>query len=272
MRLADIDYAATSGDSVLHHASARAKLTAFALMLAAVVLTTDVLLLWAIALTLVAAQTVIGLPVRRILTTAMYPVFFAIVFAVSASTDLVSGMLVIVKASTAALVAVTLVYTTPYPQVFAPLQRVLPPLVADSMLVTYRSFFLLTERLERLFTAMRLRSAGAEASLTKRIRQTSRALANLILYSFDLAQRDYDVLKLRGYEGSFILGAQPRRSSTAGTVVVGFATIMFSTTLAWRLATDTLAPLGWVFAAMSIVGLVVAMVIRALHRSKPEVT
>jgi len=57
----------------------------------------------------------------------------------------------------AALAMVLLIGTTSYPQLFAVLGRVLPRVVADALLMTYRTFFMLLEAMDHLITALRLR-------------------------------------------------------------------------------------------------------------------
>ncbi len=72
-----------------------------------------------------------------------YPAVFAIVFSLASAPDPLTAALFVVKAVTAAMAAITLVLTTPYPLVFAPVQSVTPRIVGDAMLMTYRGVFLL---------------------------------------------------------------------------------------------------------------------------------
>ncbi len=270
MRLADIDLHATSGDTGLHRASPVAKLLGGALVLAAVIVTRDVLVVLTVSLTLVAAQTALGLPVARIVTAAAYPLFFAVVFAFSASGDPLVWALIILKATGAALIAVMLVYTTPYPQVFAPLQRVLPRLIGDSLLVTYRSFFLMADKLQRLIRAVRLRSGERSAAPWKRIPAMMSALGNLLLYGFDLAQRDYDVLRLRGYEGRFVVKRRTSASRAADAGVLAVSALLLAIALLWRLRPD-LSGYSWGPATVAATALATASVVRLAYGRDREV-
>ena len=47
--------------------------------------------------------------------------------------------------------------TTPYPDLLAPATRVLPPIVADSLVLTYRALFILLARVEALWLTIRAR-------------------------------------------------------------------------------------------------------------------
>jgi energy-coupling factor transporter transmembrane protein EcfT len=221
MRLADIDLAATSGTSVLHRAAPGAKLAAVTLVLAAVVVSQDVRVVTAMAGSLVVFAVAFRLPVRRILSVAAYPLFFALVFAFSAAADLPGAALIVGKAFTAALSAVILVFTTPYPQVFAPIQRFIPSLVGDALLFTYRSFFLLTEKVTRLTRVIRLRAGLDAAHPVAAGRIAVKALGGLLLYTMDLAQRDHDIMRLRGYDRRLRVAVRASESRSLDAAVVG---------------------------------------------------
>ena len=119
---------------------------------------TNLLVVVGIACLLVGVGAAMRLPMRLLLGLAAYPALFAALFALAAAADPLTGALVISKAVAAALAAVLLMLTTPYPQVFAPLQRVLPRVVGDALLMTYRSLFLLLDKFADVLVAVRIRS------------------------------------------------------------------------------------------------------------------
>ena len=80
----------------------------------------------------------------------------------------------VLRPLTASLAAVWLVGTTPYPDLFAPLSRVLPRATGDGLFLTYRALFALLARAERLWRALRLRGGLSGASRIGFVFQSSR--------------------------------------------------------------------------------------------------
>ncbi len=266
MNIAAIDSSATFGTSWLHRTAPRAKLAAFVFVLAAVIATWNVLILAAIGLVLTAA--VVSARVRAGLAAslALYPTIFAAVFAFTAAPDLITGVTIILKATVAALAAVTLVLTTPYPQVFAPLQHVLPTVVGDALLMTYRSLFLLIDKFGNLLTAVRLRSGFSARQPLRNAKAATRALGGLLLYSIDLAQRDHDVMRLRGYEGRLRV-TTPRSEAPArdAALVVAAAGVTGLSVLV-RVYAAALNPFSWMAPLAALAILVVVLL--ASRRSR----
>ena len=262
MRIAVVDESATLGTSPLHQTSPIAKLAAFACVLVAVVANANVLIISGIALTLVAVVVAWRLPGKSIAAFAAYPAFFALIFALSTASGPLAGALVVAKAVTAALAAIVLIFTTPYPQVFAPLQRVMPGVVGDAMLMTYRSLFLLLEKFQHLRIAVRLRSGLSRRKLIRSARATTSALGGLLLYAFDLSQRDYDIMRLRGYEGRLRAklpkSTRPRRDAA----IVAAALVILALAVSFRVLWFALNPFSWIVPVVGATVLLVAVLYR----------
>lgn len=261
-----IDLAATTGDSPLHTASPLTKLTAFAFVLGAVVVQQNLFVVAACLLAVAALVVGMRLPARRVFGLAAYPGFFALVFAFAAAPDPLTGGLFVTRAVAAALGAVVLVFVTPYPQLFAPLQRVLPEVVGDALLMTYRSLFLLADKFEHLRVAIRLRSGVTNGHPLRAARATASALGALVLYAFDLSQREYDVMRLRGYRGR-LRTTLPRASDRAfDTVLIACSGTMLTVAVVFRAAGETLTPWSWLLAAASAVALLSTIAWRLIRR------
>jgi len=246
MHIGTIDAAATLGDSWAHHASPIAKLVAFACVLAAVMITWNVLVLAALAVLLAAAIVSARVSLRLAFSLAAYPAVFAAVFALSSAPDVMSGSVIVLKAACAGLAAVSVALTTPYPQIFAPIQRITPPLVGDALLMTYRSTFLLLDKFSSLLTAVRLRSGLAHRQPVRAARATTAALGSLLLYSIDLAQRDYDVMRLRGYDRRLRAGLPKTSSPARDVMLLALAITALATSVLWRVAAPVLNPYSWI--------------------------
>jgi cobalt/nickel transport system permease protein len=92
------------------------------------------------------------------------------------------------------------VSTTPYPDLFAPISRVLPRGVGDGLFLTYRAVFALLERIERLWTALRLRGAMARP-LRARFSLLGEGVGTVVISGFERSQRLYQAMQLRGHSG-----------------------------------------------------------------------
>jgi energy-coupling factor transporter transmembrane protein EcfT len=172
------------------------------------------------------------------------------------------GAVVVLKAAAAGLAAILLTLTTPYPQVFAPVQAIVPGIVGDALLMTYRTFFLLLARFSEMMTAVRLRSASRSGGVRRSVRDTAAALGNVILYSFDLAQHDYDVLYVRGYSGKL------RASSIAGTPgardpLLGLAAVLvLAAAIAVRVRPEQLGAYSWLALIPAVAALATSLIRR----------
>lgn len=262
MDIAAVDRSATQGDSWLHRAAPGAKLAAFGLLLAAAVVSWNFVLLASLALLIAAAAVSARLNLKLTFGLAAYPALFAAVFAFASAPSAGTGLVIVLKAVTAALAAVTLTLTTPYPQVFAPVQKVVPGLVGDALLMTYRSFFLLLQRFSDLLTTVKLRSATRSGGLKRTVRDTSAALGNVVLYSFDLAQRDYDVMRVRGYSGRLRIAPRRRRIGATEIALVAVAFAAATACLLWRLRFEQLNPYSWLALIPALAALAAAALVR----------
>jgi len=164
----------------------------------------------------------------------LYPLVFSALF-VLASWDGTwrTPLVLLLRPTTACLTAVWLVATTPYPDLFAPLSRLLPGNVADGLFITYRAFFELVARAERLVRAHRLRGGGA-GTLRRRVTASGESLGTLVLHSFGRSERSYATMLLRGHSGR-ICGCRHYAEVTradawvaaCGAVVVALACVLW---------------------------------------------
>lgn len=269
MDITAIDRSAIGADSRLHRASAGAKLVALALVLLGAIASWNVLVLASLAIVLAAALAAARLDMRLAFGLAGYPALFAAVFAFASAPSVATGAVIVLKAVVAALAAVTVVLSTPYPQVFAQVQRIMPGLAGDALLMTYRTFFLLAERFGDMLRAVRLRSGTPRGRMAfvRSARTVSSALGSLALYAIELAERDYDVLYVRGYQGN--LRAAPRRERCLAddVLVIVCALALAATAVIWRLGWSTLNPFSWLPLAAALVILAAAVLWRSVSGS-----
>jgi len=234
--LAQIDYLASAGRTPWHRASALSKLLfAAGLVLLAVFAPSLWLLggLYAVAWTLALTA---RLPWRLTLVASGYPVAFTLLFLL-ARWDGTAGtpLRLLLRPLTASLAAVWLVGTTPYPDLFAPLSRLLPRSVGDGLFLTYRALFELMGRTSGLWRALRLRG-GTSGPARRRLTLAGEGFATMVLHGFERSQRLYSTMLLRGHSGR-VCGcrhwAEWSRADLAVAVTGGV--VLVATVLLWRM-------------------------------------
>src|SRR5207253_986183 len=116
---------------------------------------------------------------------AFYPLLFALLFiALRWDGSWENALRLALRPLTASLYVVWLAGKTPYPDLFAPLSRVLPRQVGGGVFLTYRALFELLGRAERMFRALHLRAA-ASLPARRRLPLASEALGTLVLHGFN---------------------------------------------------------------------------------------
>jgi energy-coupling factor transporter transmembrane protein EcfT len=198
---AQIDFLASTGRSPWHRASALAKLLLAGLYVALAVGTPS----WGVLAVLLATALVLcasaEVPRRLMFAAATTPVLFSLIFVLAHfRTDWDEPLILFARPMVASLTAVWLVSTTPYPDLFAPLSRLLPRSAGDSLFLTYRAVFALLARVERMWTALRLRGAMARP-VNQRFPLLGEAMGTVVLSGFDRSHRLYQAMQLRGHSG-----------------------------------------------------------------------
>ena len=233
LHLADIDYLAFQGNSLWHKASALSKLFFTLVIICVVVISRELpLLLFTLALTL-ALLVLAGVPLRSFCHLLLYPALFASIFAFSRlGTSWVGAALVLVKSLTAATALILLITTTCIPAIFGCLRLLLPPLIADALLLTYRSFFTLLGQLGSFMTALRLKGGYAPLKIMLNLRSAAGALGVLLIHSLEASERMHRVLVLRGYRPGIIFAGKWYRPTwydlgpVLGALVVLFGAVL----------------------------------------------
>lgn len=266
MDIGAVDRSATSDIGWLHRVSPVAKLIAFVLLIASVIVTWNVLLALGLFLALFAAAVTARLDLRLTLSLAAYPALFALIFALASAPDLLYGTVIVLKAVTAGLSAVIVILTTPYPQVFAPVQRVVPGIVGDALLMTYRSTFLLLGKFGNLLRAVKLRAGLRGRHPVLAARAVTQALGGLLLYSMDLSEREYDIMRVRGYSGRLRVRLPKSRSRLADAALVSAAALALAISVVWRLGWVELNPYSWLLPIPALLLLAGAAVFRSTSR------
>jgi cobalt/nickel transport system permease protein len=200
--IALVDLWASSVRSPWHRASALAKMAFVGAMLFAAIGSTDPRVLAGLVGLAVVCLASARVPLGPALLLALYPLLFSSLFVLSRwDGTWQTPVLLLLRALASSLTAVLLVATKPYPDLFAPIARVTPRLVGDGLFLTYRAFFGLLHRAERMWTALRLRGGLTGRGLPRDFRHAGEGLGQLVLHSYDRSQRLYAVMQIRGHSG-----------------------------------------------------------------------
>src|SRR5579871_3007667 len=195
-----IDRWAVSGDSWLHRASAPAKLVVVAACIGALVASRNPFSLGLVYAALLATLLTSRLPVRSLLGLSFVPVVMSALFALTRlSGGWEAAPTIIEKGAITSLTMLLLAASTSPTELFRLLRRVLPVLLADLILLAYRSIFILLERALDARSALRLRSA--RLPWTVRLRRNALIVGVTLLRANELAADQYAAMRLRGYPG-----------------------------------------------------------------------
>jgi energy-coupling factor transporter transmembrane protein EcfT len=198
---AQIDQLASAGRTAWHRASAVAKLLLAAAYVGLAVATPSWGVLVALLASVLALCVTACVPRRLVIAAATTPLLFSAIFVLAhLKADWDEPLVLIARPMVASLTAVWLVSTTPYPDLFAPLSRLLPRGVGDSLFLTYRAVFALLARVERMGSALRLRGAMARP-LRQRFPILGEAVGTIVLSGFERSHRLYQAMYLRGHSG-----------------------------------------------------------------------
>ncbi len=234
---AQIDFLASAGRTPWHRASALGKIVLATVLVLCVVFAPGwrsgaVLFATAVLLALTAR-----LPVRLVLAAAATPLLFTFLFVLANwQGQWASSAALALRGMAASVAALWLVGTTPYPDLFAPVSRLLPRAVGDSLFLTYRAVFALLARVERLWRALFLRGA-ITGPVQQRFGRMGEAVGTVVLSGFDRSQRLYQAMLLRGHSGR-ICGCRHYLdfSRDDAWVALGIVWTLTATVFAWRAA------------------------------------
>jgi energy-coupling factor transporter transmembrane protein EcfT len=233
--IAQMDQRASSGRTIWHRSGALGKLLLAAAVIGLALASPSLTLLvsvHALAWLLVATS---GLPPRVVAAAAGYPLLFLTLFLVARwDGTLATPLALVLRPLTASLTAVWLLGTTPYPDVFAPLSRVLPRGAGDGLFLTYRALFALLTRAEWLRMSLRLRG-GMSGPLRRRLAVVGEGLGTLVVHGFERSRHLYSAMLLRGHSGRVCGCRHFARRSVADLGVIGVAlALATAAVLLWK--------------------------------------
>lgn len=211
MDLAYIDMTANRGDSIVHRRPAISKFIFTLCIIGGVVMAEGPLELAFLLTVLGGGYFLARISIGKIIHYAFYPAFFSLIFALfQFSNSFSAGMTVIMKAVTAAMALLLLVFTTPYPSLFGLLSNFLPQIIVDGMFFTYRIFFIMISEVRNLLTNLKIKGGYHPFRLLTNLKNLAGAIGVLFIHAFELSERMYKILTIRGYNGRLSVGKKAK--------------------------------------------------------------
>ncbi len=174
--------------------SVYSKLAFFFLVLASIVMTRNLFVLSVILLSVYLLALTASMPVFKIFKWALYPTFFALIFAISQS-NAYFGLIILLRAFSAASLALFFSFCTPYHKTFGVISK-LSPFLATMLFLTYRYFFMFVSGVERKIKMIRVRGGGK-----RKIRSVGKVVGFFIISFLNKSENIYQILKVRGFKG-----------------------------------------------------------------------
>jgi len=227
MDIAFLDNLALNGQGFLHKASPRTKLVALALVITSVVLSRSVILLGSFAAILAVTMYAARLPMLKVMSYMLYPLFFVGIFALSAGGFSAYTLLALLKAVVAVMSVLLVMSSTSYIEIFSLLRRFMPVIIADGLFVTYRSFFIIAGQIANFHRNIKLRGGYSESGLKRNVGNLARALGVVFINSCEISEKMYQVMNLRGFRGGIIHVHRNGTINRYDMAVVGSAMMFF---------------------------------------------
>lgn len=189
-----IDYYANKKELPFQKMSVYFKLIFFVLTLFSIVTSNSLLILGVVIFTVYSLAVAGKLPFFKVFKWALYPTFFALIFAISqiGSTLAIRTLL---RAFSAASLAIFFSFTTPYQQTFGIISKV-SPFLGSLLFLTYRYLFMFISAIERKIKMVKIRGGGQ-----KKIRSLGKIVGFFIISFLNRSENIYKILKIRGFKG-----------------------------------------------------------------------
>ncbi len=223
MDLAYIDYVSNNENTWLNKSSVLSKVIMAVLITVTMIMIGDWVKAAAILTVVLILTRFTGMSFKRVLYFLLYPFLFSLPFAVIKSSYSISGgLLIVLKSLGIAAGLLVVIASTPYTQLFSMMRLFLPDIVVDAMFFTYRTIFILADKIRSTLSMLRLRGGLRPTNLFFYLKSMAGTLGMLIINTFDMAERMYNIYTLRGYEGELQTGLVWNVPKTADVLPILF--------------------------------------------------
>ena len=233
MNIALVDHLAHNGDSIAHRMPAGRKMLLVVLLLAAMISARQLETVLVFFALLLGAAAALRIPLRILLLLSVYPAMFIALIAVGGGFGNVQALVfMLCKVLACALLGVLLILTTPYPAIMHSAGLLLPKRLQQSLMLLYRSLFILLDTLGHVLNTLRLRNTTRRWRPLHQLHCLATALGLLFIRAYELSEHYARILQLRGYDGKALLYSAPPCSplrQAAYSLAVGVAALVLFT-------------------------------------------
>ncbi|OGH95929.1 MAG: hypothetical protein A2039_02660 [Candidatus Melainabacteria bacterium GWA2_34_9] len=200
MKIADLDYYATFGNTFLHKVPVKLKLFDIAIILISALFIKNIYTLGVIYAFLLLILMFSGIPRLKTFKISLYPLIFASLFLFSVNNlTLPTALNLIFKVLCISTSFAILILTTSYIQIFKAMSGFLPDIMVNILFNTYRSLFIINNTLDNLLTTVRLRGGVSIFRPVYSLKTIGNLVGFFVIKSIETSEKMYEGLKLRGY-------------------------------------------------------------------------
>ncbi len=195
-----IDYYSNGIESFVHQRTTPAKIIFLLLILSSIVISHSLSFLIAILFLIIILIFLSRLSFAKLIKWALYPAFFAAIFALSQIKNPSLSLQTMLRATDAALLCLLIICTTPYPKIFSLISKV-SPFLANIFFLTYQFIFLLIDGIEVRVKMMRIRG-GYSGGIMRSLKNVGLTISHFLIHSVEKSERFYNFLIARGFRGA----------------------------------------------------------------------
>lgn len=200
MKISDLDYYATFGNTFLHKIRTRYKILALMAVIVTVLSFQNIYIYLAVYVILFLSVILSGIPKKKVFLASLYPLIFTGIFLFSyKNLTLIWALGLVLRVLCISTCLIILVFTTPYVKIFKAMGKFLPPIMVNILFNTYRSLFIINNILDNLLTTLRLRGTPGITKPVKFLETIGNMVGFFVIKSIETSEKMYEGIKLRGY-------------------------------------------------------------------------
>ena len=204
MKISDLDYHATFGNTFLHKIPAKYKLIDAAIIIAAVLFAKNLYSLVIMYFLLITYLIFSGLPKFKFLKLSLYPLIFTAIFLFSyENLTYLTAFKLLFRVLCISTTFIFMIFTTPYIQIFKVLSGFFPDIMVNILFSTYRALFIINNILDNLLTTIKLRGKLGIARPVSTLKTIGNLVGFFVIKSIETSEKMHDGIKLRGYNDRF---------------------------------------------------------------------
>lgn len=204
MKIADLDYYSTFGNTFLHKLPANIKLSVFAAILITVLSFKNICIYSFIYIFLLFILVISGIPRKKAFAASLYPLIFTVIFLLSyENLTVIPAIMLILRVLCISTSLILIIFTTPYIKIFSALSKFLPDIVLNILFNAYRALFIITNILDNLLTAIKLRGNLSILKPIHLLENIGNLLGFFVIKSIETSEKMYEGIKLRGYTDKY---------------------------------------------------------------------